>query len=276
MADRNGTCSENGCRSAVHARGLCKAHYSAWYRDANARKVEQYNAKRRSSHRCVSPGCDRQTTQQLCFQHRPKALKQHQHTCRICQQAFSGHHNRKVCDDCLRCSNCKSIQRHGSWQADGRRLCRDCKDREQAAIRTIKQGINQTHRCQAPGCTTRTYGQAIFCRRHDQRCLAVADELDLIKAISWLDVLKHDVCVYCGSPPATIDHIDPIGRGGSRTADNCAPACNSCNGRKSDLKLLPALLALQLADEMAPLKAEMKNVWSTRDLTRTSLDKAAA
>lgn len=42
-------------------------------------------------------------------------------------------------------------------------------------------------------------------------------------------------CVYCGlSENITIDHLDPVSRGGDNDASNLAPACKSCNSKKKD------------------------------------------
>ena len=48
----------------------------------------------------------------------------------------------------------------------------------------------------------------------------------------------HSCCEYCTSPaaystsPFSIDHIEPISRGGQNTLDNLASACQGCNGAK--------------------------------------------
>lgn len=42
-------------------------------------------------------------------------------------------------------------------------------------------------------------------------------------------------CAYCHHRrPLTIDHVVPLARGGSHTASNVVPACQSCNSRKGD------------------------------------------
>jgi 5-methylcytosine-specific restriction endonuclease McrA len=46
-------------------------------------------------------------------------------------------------------------------------------------------------------------------------------------------------CVYCGSAldleSATLDHVQPLARGGSHTPGNVVAACGPCNRRKGDL-----------------------------------------
>lgn len=45
-------------------------------------------------------------------------------------------------------------------------------------------------------------------------------------------------CVYCGTKATSQDHIVPMARGGSHTADNVVPACGSCNSSKNAKPLL--------------------------------------
>ena len=46
--------------------------------------------------------------------------------------------------------------------------------------------------------------------------------------------LLSSACIYCGSSKRiTIDHIIPLARGGRHSIGNLAPACHSCNSRKS-------------------------------------------
>lgn len=60
------------------------------------------------------------------------------------------------------------------------------------------------------------------------------------------------LCAYCFNPMpvvtdgmrrtekirATLDHVDPRVNGGTHDPDNFAPACYSCNSRKSDRPLI--------------------------------------
>lgn len=53
-----------------------------------------------------------------------------------------------------------------------------------------------------------------------------------------------DPCVYCGGRATTVDHIIPMGNGGSRKdLQNLAPCCYKCNHGKSNLSILLHLLS---------------------------------
>lgn len=45
-------------------------------------------------------------------------------------------------------------------------------------------------------------------------------------------------CQYCGTPVAgkhaTLDHVQPVSKGGKTTWENCTTACGPCNSSKSD------------------------------------------
>lgn len=49
-------------------------------------------------------------------------------------------------------------------------------------------------------------------------------------------VIKRDngICVYCGEPATTADHVIPVSRGGTDDRSNLVAACAICNGAKGD------------------------------------------
>lgn len=63
------------------------------------------------------------------------------------------------------------------------------------------------------------------------------------EALDYIDIFKFDPCVYCGGEAVSVDHINPISKGGSGDWDNLAPACHSCNSRKNNKDLLGFLLS---------------------------------
>ena len=47
---------------------------------------------------------------------------------------------------------------------------------------------------------------------------------------------KRRFCAHCGTPSnLTIDHIIPLGKGGTNTQDNLQMLCYSCNTLKADM-----------------------------------------
>lgn len=55
-----------------------------------------------------------------------------------------------------------------------------------------------------------------------------------VKPMPWRN--KGGVCVYCGQARRlTVDHIEPVSRGGSNDWSNKAPACTKCNSSKGTL-----------------------------------------
>lgn len=42
-------------------------------------------------------------------------------------------------------------------------------------------------------------------------------------------------CWMCGGPKEEVEHVKPLAKGGAHCLSNLAPACRSCNARKSDI-----------------------------------------
>ena len=55
----------------------------------------------------------------------------------------------------------------------------------------------------------------------------------------WKRRIATGICYYCrrhvGHGALTMDHIVPLGRGGSSIRGNVVPACKECNTRKQSL-----------------------------------------
>jgi 5-methylcytosine-specific restriction enzyme A len=55
----------------------------------------------------------------------------------------------------------------------------------------------------------------------------------------WKRRVGEGVCYYCrrrvGATALTMDHIVPLGRGGTSVRGNVAPSCKDCNSRKKSL-----------------------------------------
>ena len=56
----------------------------------------------------------------------------------------------------------------------------------------------------------------------------------------WLAILESfdGKCAYCMAPADTMDHVEPLARGGLHIPENLVPACRSCNSSKNDSSLL--------------------------------------
>lgn len=62
-----------------------------------------------------------------------------------------------------------------------------------------------------------------------------------VSSAEWRNVLAESlgICAYCNERKAlTMDHIDPLNRGGAHDVENIAAACSSCNSSKHDTPLL--------------------------------------
>ena len=50
-------------------------------------------------------------------------------------------------------------------------------------------------------------------------------------------ILERDnyICYFCGEPGDTLEHLQPVSKGGKNTEDNCVCACARCNNEKGDM-----------------------------------------
>ena len=55
----------------------------------------------------------------------------------------------------------------------------------------------------------------------------------------WTEICENfgNICLCCGSPDITVDHIIPLTRGGTHTKDNVQPLCANCNSSKNTLAI---------------------------------------
>jgi hypothetical protein len=62
------------------------------------------------------------------------------------------------------------------------------------------------------------------------------------ETLNYADILRRDVCAYCGGVVEEIDHIDPLVGTGTNSWSNLAPSCLKCNRQKSTKPLLLFML----------------------------------
>lgn len=88
------------------------------------------------------------------------------------------------------------------------------------------------------------------------------------KKFSWKSVLRQDPCVWCGRRipgSMTIDHIQPVFRGGPRrhTVANSASACLDCNQKRKSFSVLGNLI-LRKAKRVRGRRRKRKKKRQTR------------
>lgn len=126
----------------------------------------------------------------------------------------------------------------------GVRQCRTCRkaalkrdydahgDKRRAGMAAWREENAEQHRANARAWAQANPEQANLISRlkkHRRR------EAGVLTAADWRAVLDlyGEACLACGSDePPTIDHVVPVSRGGTNTADNVQPLCSPCNTRK--------------------------------------------
>ncbi len=72
---------------------------------------------------------------------------------------------------------------------------------------------------------------------HNRDAVFLEDLCPKLRDRRWRKSLHNftdNSCIYCGKKSESIDHIEPLSKGGLSITKNCVPACLSCNGSKSD------------------------------------------
>ena len=87
-----------------------------------------------------------------------------------------------------------------------------------------------------------THPESTLAKKRRRRARQAGAPLNDLTVAQWREIkaVYGYKCVYCGRKMErlTMDHITPLSRGGSHTANNIVPACQSCNARKHDGKVL--------------------------------------
>jgi 5-methylcytosine-specific restriction endonuclease McrA len=81
---------------------------------------------------------------------------------------------------------------------------------------------------------THPEGQAV--RYHRRRAKLLNAPYNDLTTQQWIEIKSafNHCCAYCGikSKRLSQDHITPLSKGGSHTANNVVPACRTCNSKK--------------------------------------------
>ena len=87
-----------------------------------------------------------------------------------------------------------------------------------------------------------------------------------VRARHWrrgLHDCTDNLCLYCGNPSESIDHVHPRSRGGLSVTENCVPACLACNGLKGDQEAFAWYREQSFYD---PRRAMALRAWTEGDL----------
>lgn len=168
---RTGTCDEDGCDGVIHAKRMCKRHYSAWYREQNPDKVASYNDQRGSGTRaavcveCSEQFTTRRSRQRFCSvrcqrrEERRRHRREGRHLglveCDECGALFTSNrwakcdaeHQRRYCSP--ECQRAKGWRLRKSFA-----ISLDWRECSRCAVRFISRyGRSRCDACHEPGAT---------------------------------------------------------------------------------------------------------------------------
>ena len=101
---------------------------------------------------------------------------------------------------------------------------------------------------------------------HNRDAVFLEDFCPKLRDRRWrrsLHTFTGNSCIYCGKKSVSIDHIDPLSKGGLSMTNNCVPACLGCNGSKSDTEVFYWYRAQRFYD---PRRAMAIRAWIDGDL----------
>ena len=118
----------------------------------------------------------------------------------------------------------------------------EAKERSAAWTRTYRQNHPDEWRMKRRAYEATPKRRAAYLDNNHRRRAALANTATEPLAEFLWKLRKSNVwCYLCWKPihgsECEIDHIVPLSRGGSHTRDNIAPACRSCNRKKSNKEL---------------------------------------
>jgi 5-methylcytosine-specific restriction endonuclease McrA len=86
-------------------------------------------------------------------------------------------------------------------------------------------------------CSTDRRKQVVYTEKRRALKYGNTPIAELLTEAQWRDILDqyHHRCAYCGKKMErlTIDHVNPLSKGGKHSASNVVPSCGSCNSKKN-------------------------------------------
>lgn len=80
---------------------------------------------------------------------------------------------------------------------------------------------------------------------HNSKRRGVESSDSMLTWAEWQDILAefNGACAYClrTDRPLTVDHMDPLSKGGAHMRENAIPACKPCNSKKHDRSIFVML-----------------------------------
>lgn len=194
-------------------RGMCGRHYRAWWRE-NRLPLLDPNRLGPCTRECGRPA-------------RSGGL------CGPCQANDWYHQN------IHRAKTTQAVYRDARRDVN-RQRAREWRAANPGRARAMCRRYYAAHRAEALA-DRRTYRQRnrTAVRMHNARRRARLRNAPVndFTARQWreLKALYRGRCAYCGQRRRlTIDHVQPLSKGGSHTMSNIVPACQSCNSSKGD------------------------------------------
>lgn len=216
-ANRAERCTVDGCTDGQVGRDWCRPHYRHWQRHGHPTVKPEKTP--RPVRRCDLPGCEeKHEANGLCHKHSSNAWYHANKVKAKAGQAKYRSRNRereRLRVQAWRCAN------PGRAEA----ACRDWYARNRDAVRDYRRSYRNQNR------------EAIRLLNAGRRARKRSAPINDFTARQWheLKTLYRGRCAYCGQRRRlTIDHVQPLAKGGAHTMSNIVPACQSCNSRKCD------------------------------------------
>lgn len=217
-------CVINGCESRVASRGWCSKHYTRWSRYGSPTfriRGEIVDGRR------ICPGCsvDRLVSDYSAATGRCKPCQAAERRvtrleivrvplpdvhCIVCATAFTPRTSKNYCCS-VECTDARKIALDGYYGKVDRHL--------ESGRRWRKNNPDRHIEIQGRRRSRKERSQVIPLTRQ-----MLAERMEYFGNKCWM----------CGGAFECIDHVKPISKGGPHILANLRPACNRCNGSKSN------------------------------------------